>query len=86
MKALETKYRQLEEELLKSRRATQEKMTEFMEEEVGGQLTDVINQRMKIEARIRHNHQVGRITLRTNVPPEQIKPDFCHLRIGKSVL
>lgn len=61
IRALERKYKELEEELLKSRKKTELEMTEYMEEEVGGKLTGVINQRMRIEARVKHNHKVGRV-------------------------
>ena len=54
------KYRQLEEELLKTRRSSQEEMLVFMEEEVGTKLSNLSNLRVRIEARLRHNHQVGK--------------------------
>ena len=56
--ALQTKYQKLEEELIKSRRTSQEEMLTFMEEDVGTTLTNISNERMKMEARLRHNHQV----------------------------
>ena len=37
---------------------SQEEMLTFMEEEVGTKLTNISNERMKMEARLRHNHQV----------------------------
>ena len=58
IQALQTKYRKLEEELIKSRRMSQEEMLTFMEEKVGTKLTNISNERMKMEARLRHNHQV----------------------------
>ena len=58
IQALQTKYQKLEEELIKSRRISQERMLTFMEEEVGTKLTNTSNERMKMEARLRHNHQV----------------------------
>ena len=54
------KYYQLEEELIKSRRSSQEEMLVFMEEEVGTKLTNLSNMRVRIEARLRHNHQVSK--------------------------
>ena len=63
------KYNQLEEELLKTRRSSQEEMLVFMEEDVGNKLSNLSNMRVRIEARLRHNHQVskGRKTSRTLV-------------------
>ena len=58
IQALQTKYQKLEEELIKSRRISQERMLTFMEEDVGTKLTNISNERMKMEARLRHNHQV----------------------------
>ena len=54
------KYSQLEEELLETRRSSQEKMLVFMEEDVGTKLSNLSNLRVRIEARLRHNHQVGK--------------------------
>ena len=59
MKALQKKYKKLEEELIKTRRSTQEEMLVFMEEEVGTKLSNLSNLRVRIEARLRHNHQVS---------------------------
>ena len=58
IEALETKYSMLEVELINSRKTSQEEMLTFLEEEVGTQLTNISNQRMKMETRLRHNHQV----------------------------
>ena len=60
MEALQNRYEKLEEELIKSRRSTQEEMLVFMEEEVGTQLSNLRNLRVRIEARLRHNHQVSK--------------------------
>ena len=54
------KYQELEAELLRSRRSSQEEMLVFMEEEVGTKLSNLSNLRVRIEARLRHNHQVGK--------------------------
>ena len=59
IEAIQLKYQQLEEELLKSRRSSQEEMLVFMEEEVGTKLSNLSNLRVRIEARLRHNHQVS---------------------------
>ena len=59
MEALQNKYEKLEEELIKTRRSTQEEMLVFMEEEVGTKLSTLSNLRVRIEARLRHNHQVS---------------------------
>ena len=61
MEALQNKYEKLEEELIKSRRTTQEEMLVFMEEEVGTKLSNLSNLRVRIEARLRHNHQVSNV-------------------------
>ena len=60
IKAIELKYQKLEEELINSRRSTQEEMLVFMEEEVGTKLSNLSNLRVRIEARLRHNHQVSK--------------------------
>ena len=60
IEAIKLKYKKLEEELLKSRRSTQEEMLVFMEEEVGTKLSNLSNLRVRIEARLRHNHQVSK--------------------------
>ncbi|XP_067931044.1 E3 ubiquitin-protein ligase TRIM56-like [Watersipora subatra] len=56
--AIQVKYMELEDELISSRIATQEKMTEFMEEEVGTMLANLSIQRTEIEGRVRNNHKV----------------------------
>ena len=61
MEALQNRYEKLEEELIKSRRSTQEEMLVFMEEEVGTKLSNLSNLRVRIEARLRHNHQVSKV-------------------------
>ena len=58
--ALQEEYRKREEELLKCRRSKQEEMLVFMEEEVGTKLSNLSNMRVRIEARLRHNHQVSK--------------------------
>ena len=58
--AVKAEYRKLEEELLKIRRSSQEEMLVFMEEEVGTKLSNLSNLRVRIEARLRHNHQVSK--------------------------
>ena len=63
MEALQNRYALLEEELIKSRRSTQEEMLVFMEEEVGTKLSNLSNMRVRIEARLRHNHQVSKTQL-----------------------
>ena len=60
IEAIQLKYQKLEEELLKSRRSSQEEMLVFMEEEVGTKLSNLSNLRVRIEARLRHNHQVSK--------------------------
>ena len=61
--AVEAEYKRLEAELLKSRRSSQEEMLMFMEEEVGTKLSNLSNLRVRIEARLRHNHQVSKVLL-----------------------
>ena len=61
--ALQEEYRKREEELLKCRRSKQEEMLVFMEEEVGTKLSNLSNLRVRIEARLRHNHQVCEVLL-----------------------
>ena len=63
MEPLQNRYEKLEEELIKSRRSTQEEMLVFMEEEVGTKLSNLSNLRVRIEARLRHNHQVSKTQL-----------------------
>ena len=63
MNALQEEYRKREEELLKCRRSSQEEMLVFMEEEVGTKLSNLSNLRVRIEARLRHNHQVCKVLL-----------------------
>ena len=58
-----TAYKKLEEELVESRRTSQEEMVLFMEEQVGANLSNMSNQRMKIESRLRHNHKVGLLVM-----------------------
>ena len=60
IEAIQLKYQKLEEEWIKSRRSSQEGMLVFIEEEVGSQLTNLSNLRVRIEARLRHNHQVSK--------------------------
>ena len=68
MEALQKKYKKLEEELIKTRRSTQEEMLVFMEEEVGTKLSNLSNLRVRIEARLRHNHQVSKVLLLYQLP------------------
>ena len=58
--AVKAEYRKLEEELIKTRRSSQEEMLVFMEEDVGTKLSNLSNLRVRIEARLRHNHQVSK--------------------------
>ena len=60
IRVIQHKYKELEEELIKSRRSLQEEMLVFMEEEVGTKLFNLSNQRVRIEARLRQNHQVSK--------------------------
>ena len=60
IEAIQLKYQNLEEELIKTRRSTQEEMLVFMEEEVGTKLSNLSNLRVRTEARLRHNHQVSK--------------------------
>ena len=66
--ALQNEYKKQEEELLKCRRSSQEEMLVFMEEEVGTKLSNLSNLRVRIEARLRHNHQVCKVLLLYQLP------------------
>ena len=70
--ALQNEYKKQEEALLKCRRSKQEEMLVFMEEEVGTKLSNLSNLRVKIEARLKHNHQVCKALLFTSYPVERL--------------
>jgi len=53
------KYEKLEKEFLASRKKTKEELNRYMEKEVETVLSQLSNSRMKIEAQLRQNHQVG---------------------------
>jgi len=55
------KYEKLEKEFLASRKKTKEELNRYMEGEVGTVLAQLSNSRMKIEAQLRQNHQVGSV-------------------------
>jgi len=52
------KYEKLEKEFLANRKKTNEELNRYMEREVGTVLSQLSNNRMKIEAQLRQNHQV----------------------------
>ncbi|XP_067931041.1 uncharacterized protein [Watersipora subatra] len=68
--AIQAKYLELEDELISARVATQEKMTEFAETEVGTMLANLSIQRAEIEARIRNNHQVDIVRAYNDIQAE----------------
>jgi len=55
------KYEKLEKEFLASRKNTKEELNRYMEREVGTVLSQLSNNRMKIEAQLRQNHQVSSV-------------------------
>ena len=58
MKTIRDKYKKLEEELVKSRTATQSDMVAFMDDNVGKALSDLTNHRMRIDARLKQSCEV----------------------------
>jgi len=52
------KYKKLEQELLRLRENAKLELERFTEQNVGVKLSDLNRQRLQIEARHKHNHQV----------------------------
>jgi len=57
------KYEKLEKKFLASREKTKEELNRYMEREVGIVLSQLSNDRMKIEAQLKRNNQACRLQL-----------------------
>jgi len=55
------KYEGLEKDFLASRKKTKEELNRYMEREVGTVLSQLSNNRMKIDARLKRNNQACKI-------------------------